>query len=177
MIITTSPSIQSSPEHLFQTINGSYKISNNIVSSKLKVNGEATLKDNTIVKDIIIVNGQLKAFNTIFESDVFANGVATLEYCSLKGNASFSGNISTNNCLFLNGLTLLAQKAHFSKCSINSIFVKKITYAKVVQTVILANGSTVSGDITFESGIGEVYIDSSSEIKGALNGGKKIISS
>ncbi|GEM_PF-3680739 len=157
-----------------EIINGSYQVSQCVIEGKVKINGEAVLGQNTLVKNNIIINGKLEASGVTFEADLFAHGVSVLSHCSMKGNAHFSGNVAASECHFHQDLLMLAHQATFSNCQINSIMVQRLPYVKTAQIISLTKDCVVTGNITFESGSGEVHLDNSAQIKGIVNGGKFI---
>lgn len=174
-VLVTIPAVaNASSHHAFRVINGSYKVSNIVITEKLKINGEAILGENTIVKETMIVNGKLESNGVTFEAELFSNGETILTNSWLKNNMRFSGNVTASNCHFLKNLNLLAQKSTFSNCNFSSVTIQKIPYVKPAPTIRLENGSIMSGDLKFDAGNGEAYLDNSSKIKGTVYGGKKI---
>ena len=174
MLVTIPAMADASSHQAFRVINGSYKVSNIVITEKLKINGEAILGENTIVKDTMVVNGKLEAKGVTFEAELFSNGTTTLSKSWLNNNTHLSGTITTNNCHFLKNLSLLAQKSTYTNCNFSNVTVQKIPSVKTAPTIRLENGSIMSGDLTFEAGNGEAYLDSSSQIKGTVHGGKRI---
>lgn len=162
---------QSTPHEINEVINGLYKINNAEINKSIKVNGQAILGEEVLVKEKIIINGSLIAKHVNFESDLVANGTATLVDSKVKGNAVFSGNVSAKNSIFTNSINLLASKSEFNHCQIDNLTVQALSYKNSVQKIWLADGTTISGDILFQSGIGKVYIDATSTIKGRIIGG------
>lgn len=157
-------------------INGSYKVSNMVITEKIKVNGEAILGQGTLVKEVMVINGSLKAQGVTFEAEMFANGKADISQVKLQGNAHFSGKVTASDCQSFEKFILFAQKTDFSNCHFQDLLIKKNPYFNTKQIIRLKNNSVVNGDITFESGNGEVYLDNSSQVKGEVHGGKKVYS-
>lgn len=155
-------------------INGSFQVSQCTVNEKLKINGAATLGQHTIVKKLITVNGQFEATGTTFEDDLFVNGTTDIKSSTLKRKAHFSGNLTARDCHFTNSIILLAHDASFINCQIDDIIIHGLPYVKAPQKIRLFKGCEVSGDITFESKNGEVWVEKSSQIHGNVNGGKII---
>ena len=166
--------VDSSIDPSCRIINGTFQVSQCTVDEKLKINGAATLGQNTIVKKPITVNGQFEATGTTFEDDLFANGTTDINNSTLKRKAHFSGNLTARDCHFTNFIILLAHDASFVNCQIDHVTIHGLPYIKAPQKIRLSNGCEVSGDITFEAENGEVWIEKSSQIHGKVNGGKII---
>lgn len=165
---TTDPLLDSN----CRTINGSFQTSQSTIDEKLKINGAALLGQNTIVKETIVINGQLNAEGTIFENNIMVNGTAEISDSALKQKAHFSGNLIAHDCQFLDCILLLSHKASFDHCQIKNIAINKLPHAKTSQKIILLNSCEVTGNITFETGNGEVWVEKSSQIYGEVIGGK-----
>lgn len=161
---------QSTGYEINEIINGSYKINNGVINKSIKVNGQAILGEDVIVKEKMVINGSLTSKHVNFESDLVANGTATLVDSNVKGNAVFSGILGAKNSIFTNSINLLTSKSDFNRCQINSLTVQSLP-RNIVQKIKLTNGTTVTGDIIFQSGIGEVYVDKTSATQGKIIGG------
>lgn len=166
--------IDSSIDHSYRIINGSFQISQCTINEKLKINGAATIGQNTIIKKTIIVNGQLEITGAALEGNLLANGTTSINSSILRRKSHFSGNLTVRDCQFSDSIILLAQNASFVNCQINHMIIQALPYIKISQKILLSNGCKVSGDITFESKNGEVWIEKSSQIDGEINGGKII---
>ena len=164
----------SAADENFRVINGFYEVSNTTITENLKINGEAILRKNTKAKKTLVINGKLDASDTIFDSELFSHGTAKISDSRFKNKTHFSGNTTAVDSQFFTTLTLLSQKSVFSNCKFDTITIKKIPYVKQTQSLYLKKGSIVFGDIIFESNNGKVYLDSSSTIKGKIDGGEKI---
>lgn len=162
---------QSTPHEINEIINGSYNINHAVIDRCIKVNGQAILGEEVLVKEKIVINGSLIAKHVIFESDLEANGTASLADSKVKGNAIFSGTLSAKNSIFTNSINLLASKSEFDHCQIDDLTVQALPFKNSVQKIWLTNGTTVTGDILFQSGIGKVYIDATSATQGHIIGG------
>lgn len=152
-------------------INGSYQINNEQINNRIEVNGQAILGAGVLVKEKIVINGTLIAKHVNFESDLIANGTATLVDSNVGGNAVFSGSLSAQNSIFTNAINLLTSTSEFDHCQIDTLTVQVLSYKNTVQKIYLTNGTIITDDILFQSGIGEVYVDSTSIIKGRVVGG------
>lgn len=153
-------------------INGSFQVSQCTVDEKLKINGAATLGRNTIVKKPITINGQLEVIGALLEDDLLANGTTNISNSSLKRKAYFSGNLTARDSQFSDSITLLAYQASFIHCQVDHVIISGLSYVKTPQKIRLSNGCEITGDITFEGGNGEVWIEKSSQIHGKVIGGK-----
>lgn len=165
---------QSIPHEINEIINGSYHINHAVIDRGIKVNGQAILGEDVLVKEHIVINGSLTAKKVDFESNLDANGTASLTDSTVKGNAFFSGTLSTKNSTFTNSINLLTSKSEFNHCQINGLTVQALPFINGVQKIWLANRTTVTGDILFQSGIGKVYIDTTSAVQGHIIGGSLI---
>lgn len=162
---------QSTLYEINEIINGTYEINNAQINKSLEVNGQAILGKEVLVKKTIVINGSLIAKHVTFEADLIANGTATLVDSKVKENAVFSGNISAKNSIFTNSINLLASKSEFDHCQIDNLTVQALPYKNIVHKIRLTNGTIITGDILFQSGIGNVYVDATSIIKGHIVGG------
>lgn len=173
MFMTIPPMLTAADPSL-RIINGSYKISNTVISEKLKINGQAVLGENTVVTQPLIVNGQLIASGVTFEAELFANGASTFTDSTLKDAAHLSGNVTASSSEMLKALVIYSQQAFFQNCKTKDITVRKLPYGKSSQLLDLKSNSTVNGDITFEGGNGKVHSDTTSNVEGVIHGGIKI---
>jgi hypothetical protein len=162
---------QSTPQEINEIINGSYRIKHAVIDKSITVNGQAILGEEVLVKEKMVINGSLISKHVNFESDLEANGTASLVDSKNKGNAFFSGNLSAKNSIFTNSINLLANKSEFDHCQIDSLMVQAIPIKNSKQKILLTNGTTIAGDILFQSGIGKVYVDATSIVKGHIVGG------
>lgn len=160
--------------HYDELVNGLYKISNIILNKKLCVNGQALIGNNVNIFKPIIINGSLYAKETIFESTLISNGKANLENVNIKGEARFRGNVNALNSVFSGIIEIISSNASFKNCNTENIVFEKLPNKKIIQKIKLINNSTVSGDIYFKSGNGEVRLDSSSKLLGKVIGGRVI---
>lgn len=162
---------QSTSHEINEIINGSYKINHVVVDRSIKVNGQAILGEGVLVKQKIVINGSLVSKHVTFESDLEANGTASLIDSKVTGNAVFSGTVSAKNSMFTNSIHLLANKSEFDHCQIDNLTIQALPIKNSVQKIWLTNGTTLTGDILFQSGVGKVYVDATSVIKGHVIGG------
>lgn len=157
----------------FRVINGSYSVSNAVITEKLKINGEAILGENTIVKNTMIVNGKLQATKATFEAEIFFSGNIVIHDSWINNNAQFNGDIIVTNSQFSKNFSLLAQKSTYSACHFNNVIIQKNPYVNTAQIIYLTKGTIITGDLTFEAGNGEIFLDNTSQIKGMVYGARK----
>lgn len=164
---------QSRIEEINEVINGSYKISNTVISNKIKINGQAILGEDVSVKEKIVINGSLISTKADFNSDLVVNGSASLVDTKVKGHSFFSGNLVAKNSVFSNTINLLVSKSEFEHCQVNTLTIQALP-VNIVQRIKLSNATTVTGNILFQSGMGEIYVDATSVIQGNIEGGTLI---
>jgi len=163
----------SSSSSAAMVVNGSFQVSHRAILDKLKINGEARLGEGTLVQEPMTINGRLYAMGTTFQSKLVANGPSTLSHCKLEDTVHASGVVTARSSQFFKNLTLRTHKSTFSNCQLNTMTVQEIPYG-TKQVIHLMKGSIMTGDVTFESGHGEVVVDKTSEVQGTVHGGIKI---
>ncbi|MEI6242303.1 MAG: hypothetical protein WCP39_02735 [Chlamydiota bacterium] len=126
--------------------------------------------NGTHIIDTVHINGHLEAENAEI-GNLVANGCAHLKNSIIKGTAIIHGTIDAHNTIFQNELSLTAEKASFSGCTLESIDVKKKALSFSSQTLEFHDHSKVKGSITFESKKGEVLLFNGSEVLGSVYGG------
>lgn len=166
---------ESYSESNIKIINGTFNTSHSTVTEQLKINGAATLGPKTIITKPIVINGQLETNGAVIENEIAVNGTAEINHSTFKSKSQFSGNMSAQESQFLETINLLMNEAVFTHCAINQIVIKTVALVRSKQKIYLKNNCIISGDITFESGHGEVWLDSSSQLQGKIHGGKIVI--
>ncbi len=169
----SSKYVTSSSTQAAMIINGSFEVSHRVIMDKLTINGKAKLGPDTFAEDSITVNGTLEASGTSFQSELVVNGPSKLEQCKINHTSHFSGVVNAIGSQFFKDLKLRTHKSSFSNCKLDTMTVQEIPFV-TKQVIHLKNGSLVAGDVTFESGHGEVVIDESSNVQGMVYGGTKI---
>ncbi len=133
----------------------------------LKVDGMLAL-DGTTIEGLLEVNGMLMAeWANIGELRV--NGMAKFRDSTIRGKTAVSGMLKAKRTKFQGMVTIASQMLLLASSEADSITVRKIP-GRAVQTLILLDGTTVDGDVIFESGRGEVVMDASSKILGNVRG-------
>ena len=131
-------------------ISGSADLSNHSFES-LTVSGSADLKDLKVDKDLI-VSGSFEG------KDITVTGKTKISGGMIVSKGDFNDiEISSSR------IKLFDSKAH------NMLILESDSKQKLE-----LKNSTISGDITFESGKGEIYLDSDSKILGKVDGAKVI---
>lgn len=166
---------QSVPRHdVNEVVNGSYSIKDAVIAKRLLVNGQAILGDGVLVKEKLVINGSLISKQVEFESGLEVSGATSIEGSRIKDKAVFSGTLDAKNACFGSLVELLASKSEFDNCQMDTLKIQALPFISSVQKIWLKNGTTITGDILFESGTGKVYVDASSAINGCLIGGTLI---
>ena len=125
----------------------------NLKCFDLKVKGRTNIKDTKVY-------GTLNISGTIYCEKILVVGKTTV-----------SGAINSSNSTF-NDIEISGMKIKFNNSTIKNIFINKNSNNKdEVQKIYLKN-TTVENDISFESGIGEIFIEGKSKIIGNIKGGK-----
>ncbi len=164
-------------------ISGSAKLSNHSFEN-LTVSGSANLKDLKIDKDLV-VSGSVTAVNMTADN-ISVSGSASLEKIKVKNNLEVSGSISGSN-VTVTGKTKVSGGMTISEGDFSDIEISakrlKLVNSKAHNILLLDSdskqklklkNSIVSGDVIFESGEGEIYLDNNSKILGKVEGGNII---
>ena len=128
----------------------------------LQANGSVTL-EGTKVLGLIQVNGSLNAEESAINS-LQVNGQVGLRNCVIANTASINGSLNADNTQFQNDLSVASQKIVLRMCTVDSLTVRQVNGYTGVQIVDLRSGTSVKGPIVVESGNGEIWISSNSEI-------------
>lgn len=134
----------------------------------IQANGTVSL-EGTKVLGLVNVNGSLYAEESAINS-FKVNGQLVLKHCSISQTSSVNGTLSADNTVFLNEISVASQKVTLSLCTLNSLVIREIVGFNGIQVIDLRNGTKVNGPITVESGNGEVWLSSNSEVTGLVTG-------
>lgn len=169
----------------FLEINGSATFKDLKIADYMKVNGSATGK-NLQVKTLE-VNGSLTAKYLII-NDMIVSGAASLREALIKGSLSVNGSLKCEQ-IKVQGKTSIAGDLKVSSGEFQDIEIKSdlaeiirskannivFSNQQVAQKILeLKSGTTVSGNVTFKSGKGTVYLYDGSKIGGTVEGGEVI---
>lgn len=137
------------------------------------IDGAGLVKlQGTSVKDVL-VSGSLVSQGAKLGS-LQIQGEANLRDTTVAGETTITGFLQTHSSTFEKPVSVCTGKALFTHTKIHSITVRKEPSFKGKQIIELKQGTTVAGNVHFESGKGEVHIDASSRIEGKVTGGKVI---
>lgn len=132
-------------------------------SGLVKLNG-TSVSDLEVKGSLVSKDAQL--------GTIVVYGEANLRDTTVKGTTFIIGSMQSQGSVFQQTITLCTPKAVFTKTRIDSLTFQKDAGFKGKQVLELKQGTTVSGSIHFESGKGEVIVDSTSRINGTVTGGK-----
>ncbi|MDF1678247.1 MAG: hypothetical protein P1U32_06080 [Legionellaceae bacterium] len=137
----------------------------------LSGNGMVTVSGTTVL-EATTVNGLLKANDANFGS-LEIHGSAALTQCIIQHTADFKGTVTSSSSQFKGKLDIYSNLSRFIDTKIESnIHVHHTDNPK--QVVHLEKNSSVSGDIIFDDGHGEVILRGKSNVSGQVIGGKII---
>lgn len=136
----------------------------------IQANGSVTL-EGTKVLGILAVNGSLNAEESAVGS-LQVNGQVDLKSCLINNTAIINGSLNAENTKFQKELSVASQKITLRTCSVDSLIVREVSGYDGVQIIDLRSGTKISGPIVVESGNGEIWLSSNSEISDQVNGAK-----
>lgn len=143
--------------------------------------------NGTTVTNSTTVEGFLKAYNVNLNT-VSANGMVTINNSTIKGFFHFRGDLTVNGLTDYNKLEMVgildASNSSFDDIEITSekSYLSSTSTKNIVEhmasnhheKIYLRNNSVVNGDISFDSGNGEVVVSGGSRVMGAVRGGRII---
>ena len=135
-------------------------------------NGTVIL-EGTKVSGLVQVNGSLNAEESAINS-LQVNGQTNLHNCVITNTAIVNGSLDADNTKFQNLLSVATQKTILRMCSVDSLIIREVSGYTGKQVVDLRSGTNVKGPIVVESGNGEIWISSNSEISEAQVSGAKV---
>jgi hypothetical protein len=151
--------------------NNGYRSYGNETVDFVQANGAVVLNGTQVLGEVN-VNGSLQANNATIDS-LQVNGSATLRSCQIANNCTINGGLVADSTKFKGEISVASQKITLSACSVDSLVVRK-TGSASVPVVILQNGTKVTGSIIVESGNGEIWVSSGSEVSSDVSGAKII---
>ena len=128
----------------------------------VQCNGSVSLNGTTVTSHTE-VNGNLKAEQSSLNS-LQVNGQATLSHCIITNAAHINGGLTSDNTQFQSPLTVTSQKITLKECTLTSLHMKKVTGYTGPQIIDLRNGTHIEGPITVDSGNGEIWTSSDTQI-------------
>lgn len=133
-------------------------------------NGSVIL-EGTKVLGPVFVNGSLNAEESEIGS-LQVNGQVDLKNCLINNIATINGSLNADNTQFQKELSVASQRITLRTCSIDSIIVREVSGYNGIQVIDLRSGTKVTGPIVVESGNGEIWLSSNSEISNQVSGAK-----
>ena len=137
---------------------------------EIQANGFVKL-DGTKVTSYLQVNGCLKAENAQIE-EMQINGQASLDRCLVKQKSVVCGALSASDSKFSDDLSVSSERTSFNSCALSSLHILQVGGYHGVQVVELRGKTKINGNISFESGNGEVIAGPNVEITGDIIGGR-----
>ncbi len=136
----------------------------------IQANGSVIL-DGTKVLGIIQVNGSLDADEAAIGS-LQVNGQVNLKNSLISDNAIINGSLNADNTKFQKELSIATQKFTLRTCTVESLIVREVIGYEGAQIIDLRSGTKITGPIVVESGKGEIWLSSNSEVSGQVTGAK-----
>ncbi len=159
-------------------INGPLNFNQLKVKGKTEISGPTSGEEGEF-KDLLI-HGTFWG-NKIKIENLQVDGDVTIEHFNINGDVNINGPLKAKNGTFSNITNVYAPVALYNVV-VNNIYIKKDSNQNHKESdqnnnaqneVKLAGETIVSGNITFESGDGVVFIrDKTSQLKGKVIGGK-----
>lgn len=138
------------------------------VVDSINVNGSLFL-DGTKVRSVQL-NGYLEAKGALVDH-LEVNGQVNLKNCQVN-EGIINGLLTAENSKFQKELSVASQKVVLVQCNVENLTIKEVHGFDGVQIIDLRNGTKVHGKVVVESGKGEVWLSSNSEVNGVIEGAK-----
>lgn len=136
----------------------------------IQANGGVVL-EGTKVLGLVSVNGSLNAEESAIGS-IQVNGQVDLKNCLINNETTINGSLNADNTKFQKELSVASQRITLRTCSVESLIVREVQGYDGVQVIDLRSGTKVTGPIVVESGNGEIWLSSNSEISDQIGGAK-----
>lgn len=140
--------------------------------SSIHGNGTVIL-EGTKISGLVQVNGNLKAEKSAINS-LQVNGQTDLHDCVITNTTIVNGSLNADKTKFQNALSVASQKIVLRKCTVDTLTIREVSGYTGNQIVDLRSGTRVTGPIVVESGKGEIWISSNSEISEAQVSGAQV---
>lgn len=140
--------------------------------SSIQTNG-AVILEGTKILGLAEINGSLQAEEAAMNS-LQINGQVDLKNCFVPNGSNINGMLNADNTKFLKELSVSSQKITLRTCAVDSLIIREVAGFKGVQILDLRDGTTITGPIVVESGNGEVWLSTNSEVSGEVTGAKVI---
>ncbi|MGK5595273.1 MAG: hypothetical protein ACSNEK_07950 [Parachlamydiaceae bacterium] len=148
---------------------GYQKYGNETVDA-IQANGSVVL-EGTKVLGLVSINGSLNAEESAISS-IKVNGQVDLKNCLINNTATINGSLNADNTKFQKELSVASQRITLRTCSLDSLIVREVQGYDGIQIIDLRSGTKVTGPIVIESGNGEIWLSSNSEISDQVSGAK-----
>lgn len=125
--------------------------------------------EGTRVLGLARVNGNLTASESAIGS-LQVNGQVDLKNCVVNDGASIKGSLIADKTKFQKELSVASQKIILSACSVDSLMIREVKGYDGLQVIDLRSGTKINGPIVVESGHGEIWLSSGSEISDQVSG-------
>lgn len=135
-------------------------------------NGTVIL-EGTKILGLVQVNGSLKAEESAINT-LQVNGQTDLHNCVIANTTTINGSLNADNTKFKNILSVASQKIVLGMCTVDSLTIREVQGYTGTQIIDLRSGTKVIGPISVESGNGEIWISSNSEISEAQVSGAQV---
>lgn len=149
------------------TVTGSLEFDDLTVLNHLRVTGDVKGSFGTL-QDVVVV-GPLDLKETICQS-LSATGPVDVFKLTVLKNTEGVGDFKAQESTFMD-MTLTSSSVFLEKTSLQNLLIKKNLKNKALQEITLKNHTLIMGGITFESRMGKIFIDKTSEVKGKITGG------
>lgn len=136
----------------------------------IQANGSVVL-EGTKILGLVSVNGSLNAEESAIGS-LQVNGQVDLKNCLISNTTTINGSLNANNTNFQKELSVASQKITLGTCSVDSLIVREVSGYDGAQVIDLRSGTKVIGPVIVESGHGEIWLSSNSEISDQITGAK-----
>ncbi len=151
-------------------ITGPLKFKNIQVEGRTQVTGSTKGEDGNFSELNIVGPAEIKGSQAEI---LVVIGSLKIQDSMITGETKVTGEFVAENSKF-EDITITANTIYLDKTTAKSIFVKKDKLAeKKTQKLVLTNKSLVRGDVTFESGYGQIEIKEDSKVEGKIIGVQK----
>lgn len=127
--------------------------------------------EGTEILGTVSVNGSLNAEESAIGS-LQVNGQVDLKNCLINNTTTINGSLNAVNTKFQKELSVTSQKIILGTCSIDTLIVREVKGYDGTQVIDLRSGTKVTGPIIVESGNGEIWLSSNSEISDRVSEAK-----
>jgi hypothetical protein len=138
----------------------------------LQVAGLTRLNGTTITGNLQVTGSLISLYAHLGSLEI--TGEANFTDTNIEKACTIIGSIQAVRTTFREPITLLTQKGVFTASKLEAITVRQDASFKGKQILELRQGTIVNGPVAFESGKGEIILQSGSQVKGAITGAKVV---